>query len=511
MRLERALDGSAQDSDAVLRLAYVNSHFQTGLANPLDEAVAAAGAQAGVDVSAMRPVDEIPYDFLRKRLSVVARQEDETGALLITKGALQNVLDVCQFSDGAGGVEELDGERREAILQRFMEWSAAGYRVLGVAWKAVADGERYALEDEQGLVFAGFLLFFDPSEAEVRTTLEGLRCLGVRLKIITGDNRFVARHVAEAVGIKVRRVITGAELTAMRDEALWHLAPRISLFVEVDPNRKERVIRALQKTGHVVGYLGDGINDAPALHAADVGISVDQAVDVAKEAADFVLLEHNLEVLRQGIEEGRHTFANTLKFIFITTSANFGNMVSMALASLFLPFLPLLAKQVLLNNFLSDVPAMGIAGDNVDRDWKRTPHRWDVRMVRNFMVTFGLVSSLFDILTFAVLLYLAGQAAETLRTGWFVESLLTELLILFVMRTHKPFYRSKAGRFLTWSTAATVVVTLALPYPPIASLFGFVALPTPIVAAILLITGAYVLVSELTKRVFFRRLGAQFS
>gem|GEM_PF-1410004 len=238
--------------------------------------------------------------------------------------------------------------------------------------------------------------------------------------------------LAEAAGIKVKRIITGGELLAMKDEALWHLAPKVTLFAEVDPNQKERIIIALQKTGHVVGYLGDGINDAPALHAADVGISVDQAVDVAKEAADFVLMEHDLEVLRQGIEEGRRTFANTLKYIFITTSANFGNMISMALASLFLPFLPLLAKQILLNNFLSDIPAIGIAGDNVDRDWERTPHRWDIKLIRNFMITFGLVSVVFDLLTFGVLLYFAGEAAEVFRTGWFFGLLLLAGLVLVV-------------------------------------------------------------------------------
>lgn len=291
----------------------------------------------------------------------------------------------------------------------------------------------------------------------------------------------------------------------MKDEALWHSAPDTTLFAEVDPNQKERIITALQKTGHVVGYLGDGINDAPALHAADVGISVDQAVDVAREAADFVLLEHGLEVVRQGIVEGRYTFANTMKYIFITTSANFGNMISMALASLFLPFLPMLATQILLNNFLSDIPAMGIASDNVDRNWQSTPHRWDIKLIRNFMLTFGLVSTLFDLLTFGVLLYLAGEVAEVFRTGWFVESLLTELLILFVIRTYKPFYQSRPGRFMLWSTASVVLLTLLLPYLPVATLFGFVPLPASVLAAILVITALYVVASELTKRAFFRR------
>ena len=354
----------------------------------------------------------------------------EATAQMITKGALQNVLEVCDSVQTGATVAPLTDAHRKAIQQRFAAWSAEGFRVLGVAQKTLELTDLLTRNDEQAMVFAGFLLFFDPPEEDARKTLDALRRLGVRLKIITGDNRHVARHVAEAVGVQVQRIITGADLANMKDEALWHLAPRVNLFAEVDPNQKERIITALQKTGHVVGYLGDGINDAPALHAADVGISVDQAVDVAKEAADFVLMEHDLEVLRQGIEEGRRTFANTIKYIFITTSANFGNMISMAAASLFLPFLPLLAKQILLNNFLSDIPAMGIAGDNVDPDWERTPHRWDIKLIRNFMITFGLVSVVFDLLTFAVLLYLAGEVTALFRTGWFVESLMTELLQL---------------------------------------------------------------------------------
>lgn len=291
----------------------------------------------------------------------------------------------------------------------------------------------------------------------------------------------------------------------MKDEALWHLAPQVGVFAEVDPNQKERIITALQKTGHVVGYLGDGINDAPALHAADVGISVENAADVAREAADFVLLKHDLKVLCQGIDEGRHTFANTLKYIFITTSANFGNMISMALASLFLPFLPLLAKQILLNNFLSDIPAIGIAGDRVDRNWERTPHRWNITLIRNFMITFGLVSVVFDLLTFGVLLYLAGDVEAVFRTGWFVESLLTELLIIFVIRTYKPFYRSQPGCFLVWSVIGVGLIALLLPYLSIGGIFDFVPLPLPVVIAILIITVLYIIASEYVKQLFFKQ------
>ena len=272
-----------------------------------------------------------------------------------------------------------------------------GFRVLGVAQRPVNPSQFIIARMRLAWYLWGFY-FFDPPEPGVLKTLDDLRRLGVSIKIITGDNCFVARHVAESVGMKVERIVTGKELLTLNDESLWQIAPLVTLFAEVDPNQKERIILALQKAGHVVGYLGDGINDAPALYAADVGISVNNAVDIAKEVADFVLLEHDLEVLRQGIAEGRRTIGNTMKYLFITTSANFGNMISMAFASFFLPFIPLLAKQILLNNFLSDIPALGIAGEQRSREWEVTPHRWDIRMIRNFMISFGLVSTFLTLL-----------------------------------------------------------------------------------------------------------------
>ncbi|MCB0065125.1 MAG: HAD-IC family P-type ATPase, partial [Caldilineaceae bacterium] len=327
--------------------------------------------------------------------------------------------------------------------------------------------------------------------------------LGVQLKIITGDNRQVAHHVATTVGLPVTGVITGAQLATLHDEALWHLAPQTTLFAEVDPNQKERIINALGKMGHVVGYMGDGINDAPALHAADVGISVDTAVDVAKEAADFVLLENTLTVVVAGIEEGRRTFANTLKYIFTTTSANFGNMVSMAGASLFLPFLPLLAKQILLNNFLSDIPGIAIAGDNVDPELVQTPHRWDIRFIRRFMVLFGLVSSCFDYVTFGTLLWFFHTTPTLFRSGWFTESLMTELVVALVVRTRKPFFRSKPGRLLWLATVVVSAITLLLPYLPVAALFGLVPLPFELLLALLGITALYIVATEVAKHFFY--------
>jgi len=302
-------------------------------------------------------------------------------------------------------------------------------------------------------------------------------------------------------------LLTGTQINELRDEALWHAAERTTLFAEVDPNQKERIILALRKMGHVVGYLGDGINDAPALHAADVGISVDSAVDVAKEAADFVLLQSGLDVLREGIEEGRVTFANTLKYVFTTTSANFGNMFSMAGASLFLPFLPLLAKQILLNNFLSDIPGMTIAGDSVDRELVEKPRRWDIRYIRNFMIVFGLVSSVFDYLTFGVLILVIRATPEVFRTAWFIESLLTELVIALVVRTRRPFFRSRPGRWLLISTLAVTVITFALPYLPFSGYLGFVPLPPWLLAVLVVITAGYVLASEFAKQQFYKRFG----
>jgi Mg2+-importing ATPase len=318
----------------------------------------------------------------------------------------------------------------------------------------------------------------------------------------------VAQHVAALVGLPTDRVITGGELDELHDEALWHAAERTSLFVEVDPNQKERIILSLKKMGHVVGFLGDGVNDAPAMHAADTSLSVEQAVDVAREAADFVLLQRGLDVIRSGIEEGRRTFANTLKYVLMTTSANLGNMVSMAGVSLVLPFLPLTAGQILLNNFLSDVPAVGIADDSVDPELVDRPRRWDIRFIGRYMLEFGILSSAFDVMTFAVLLVGFRAGMEVFQTGWFVESLLTELVVVLVMRTRRPFFRSRPGTLLLTSTLVLVVVALAVPYLPLAGVFGFVPLPPALMATIVVITVVYVLATELAKRWFYRRAPA---
>jgi Mg2+-importing ATPase len=505
VQLDGAVDVQGQPCAAVLRLATVNARFQTGMANELDQAVSAAAEQAGVDLAGVSKVDEIPYDFARKAMSVVAA--DAGGVrTLVTKGALDNVLAMCATVQTAAGPAPLDAAARAGIEARYDRWSGEGYRVLGVASRVVdLRGGSYTRADECGLCFAGFLLFLDPPKADVRQTIADLAQRGVSLKMITGDNRKVARHVALAVNLPVAVTLTGRELNGMSDEALLHAAQQATVFSEVDPNQKERIILALRKTGHVVGYMGDGINDAPALHTADVGISVDTAVDVAKDAADFVLLRKDLGILRQGIDEGRMTFANTLKYILTTISANFGNMFSMAAASVFLPFLPLLASQILLNNFLSDIPAATIASDNVDAEWVARPRRWDTVFIRNYMVLFGLVSSAFDFLSFGVLLWVFQAAPEEFRTGWFIESLLTELVIALVVRTRGPFWRSRPGRLLLASTTGAIALTLALPYLPGIAVFGFVPLPAPLMAAMIALTLAYVAAAEVAKKFFYAR------
>ncbi|MBC8249305.1 MAG: magnesium-translocating P-type ATPase [Anaerolineales bacterium] len=507
VQLDGALNVAGQPSDQVFRYAYLNAHFQTGLANPLDEAILSAGAThfgSALHLDDVTKVDEVPYDFVRKRLSVVVQDGEQR--LLISKGALDNVLAVCiQVKDGEAIIPLGDADRTQ-IQQRFEGWSGQGFRVLGVAMKPVLSQLAYTRADEHDLIFVGFLLFFDPPKPGVQETIADLAQLGVQLKIITGDNRLVALHTAEAVGLEVTGVLTGAQLGDLRDEALWQAAERANLFVEVDPNQKERIILALQKMGHVVGYMGDGINDAPALHTADVGISVDKAVDVAKEAADFVLLERDLAVLHQGIVLGRTTFANTLKYVFITTSANFGNMFSMAGASLFLPFLPMLPMQILLTNFLTDFPAMTIAGDSVDRELVERPRRWNIKFIRDFMITFGLVSSVFDYLTFGTLLFIVRATTDQFRTGWFLESVLTELLILLVIRTQRPFFKSAPGRYLLIAALIVGGVTLVLPYTPLSGLLGFTPLPTSLLLVLGGIAVLYVVSSELAKKFFYQRV-----
>jgi P-type Mg2+ transporter len=506
VHLDEAANVAGEKAQEVIRLAYWNAHYQTGLSNPLDDAILSYVEASGPVPQDEEKLAEIPYDFVRKRLSVIVR--DGSGQVnMIVKGALREVLDACTSVHVNGTAERLGANQKAEIEKRFSDWSEQGLRVLGVASRSMPLGQQsFARSDECDLTFQGFLLFFDPPKKGVQRVLADLRQRGVQLKIITGDNDKIARHVAEAVNLPDIRITTGRQLQNMRDEALWHVVEQTTIFAEVDPNQKERLILAMKKTGHVVGYMGDGINDAPALHAADVSISVDTAVDVAKEAADFVLLRQDLGILREGIDEGRVTFANTLKYVLTTISANFGNMFSMAGASALLPFLPLLAPQILLNNFLSDIPATTIASDNVDPEWVEKPRRWDTVFIRDYMVLFGLVSSIFDFATFGVLLLLFRAAPAEFRTGWFIESLLSELVIALVVRTRHLFFRSRPGTLLLGSTVAIIAIALVLPYLPFMGVFGFVALPAPLMLSVVGLTGLYVIATEVAKKAFYARM-----
>jgi len=497
VKLDGAWDMAGKPSSQVLALAAINAALETGLPSALDDAILSAN---GTHAAGCRKLAEIPFDFVRKRVSVVV--EDDAGIRLVTKGAFSHVLEDCSLLDDG---TPLESTHREAFQDLYDGWSSQGIRVLAVASCTLQRQISYSRDDEKDLRFAGFLTFIDSPKEGAAEAIAALASLGVEVKLITGDGKLVSQHVARLVGLPDDRVLTGAELDELHDEALWHAAERTALFVEVDPNQKERILLALKKTGHVVGFLGDGVNDAPAMHAADTSLSVEHAVDVARAAADFVLLDSHLDVIRRGIEEGRKTFANTMKYVLTTTSANLGNMASMAIASLFLPFLPLLAGQILLNNFLSDIPAIGIADDNVDAELVDRPRRWDMGFIRRFMIEFGALSSAFDLLTFGVLLGVFSASAELFRTGWFVESLLTELVVALVVRTRRRFYLSRPGRVLLLSTIVLVPAAFLIPFLPGAQMLGFVPMPAGLMASLVIITAAYVIATERLKASFYRR------
>jgi len=495
VRLDGAYDQLGNADSTVLTLAAINAELETGVSNPLDEAITdRAPGKCGA-----RKLAEIPFDFARKRVSVVVADGDH--AHLITKGAFHHVLEICStLGDGT----PLDPAAQAALEARYQAWGERGIRVLAVAERQLLRQDHYDRSVESELAFKGFLTFLDQPKNGVAEAIVDLSRLGVAVKLITGDSKPVAQHVAALVGLRAEKTLTGQELDELNDEALWHAAELTDLFVEVDPNQKERIILALKKMGHVVGFMGDGVNDAPAMHAADTSLSVDDAVDVAREAADFVLFERNLDVIRRGIEEGRRTFANTLKYLLMTMSANLGNMISMAVASLWLPFLPLLAGQILLNNFLSDIPALGLAADGVDSELVAQPRRWDLGFIARFMVEFGLLSSAFDFLTFGTLLWL-GARPELFRSGWFVESLLTEVVVALLLRTRRRFYQSRPGRFVWVSSCVVAVVGVAVPFLPLAARIGFTPLPAIVVIALVTITALYALAVELNKARFYRR------
>ncbi|MCB0606645.1 MAG: magnesium-translocating P-type ATPase [Lewinella sp.] len=480
--------------------AWLNAFFETGFYNPLDDALR---GMEGMELNDYLKLDEVPYDFIRKRLSVVVEKDGRH--IMITKGALLNVLEVCHAAEDEEGHVFPLAQVRHLIMQNFKIHSAEGFRTIAVAWKDVTGDPVIDKTDERGMTFLGFIFLYDPPKPDIPETIRLLKDLGIGLKIITGDNHLVARHLALTLGIRKPSLVTGAELRHISDEALPEVALRSDLFAEIEPNQKDRIIRALQRAGHVVGYLGDGINDATALRQADVGISVDSAADVAKEASDMILLEKDLNVLASGILEGRKTYLNTLKYIFVTTSANFGNMFSLAGISLFLRWLPLLPQQILLLNFFSDIPALGIAADRVDEDQLRSPKRWDLKLIRRFMTVFGLQSSLFDYLTFGLLLLVFHVDEGRFQSGWFLESVLTEIIILFIIRTVHPVWKSRPAGFLVWAGLLVAMTAAALPFLSIGRFLGFEALPATLLAGMIGVALLYGIMAETTKRVFFAK------
>ncbi|KVS17738.1 magnesium-translocating P-type ATPase [Burkholderia vietnamiensis] len=475
IHLERHLDVQGRDSAQVLQLAYLNSYFETGLKSPLDAAIL---EHTEIDVGHWRKIDEVPFDFERRRVSVLVDAAQQR--LLVVKGAPEDILRLStQYARGeALGTQPLDESTLATIQALHDSLEREGFKVLGIAWRSVASDCLHAgLSDETELIFAGFAAFLDPPKPSASKALKELAEIGVDVKIVTGDSELVTRHVFAQLGVPVTGVLTGNEIQQMDDTALAVQIKKANLLCRVTPAQKNRVILSLKAQGHTVGYLGDGINDAPSLHSADIGISVDSAVDVAKAAAAMILLRQDLNVLRAGVLEGRRTFANIMKYIMMGTSSNFGNMFSMAGATMFLAFLPMLPAQILLNNLLYDVSELPIPMDNVDDDFLSHPKHWDTKFIRNFMWVVGPVSSVFDFLTFFIMLKVFNADEALFHTGWFIESIATQVLVIFIIRTQGSPFKSRPGRVLTITSLAVVLIAGALPFTPVAALLGFVAPP----------------------------------
>ncbi|MBV8707724.1 MAG: magnesium-translocating P-type ATPase [Acidobacteriaceae bacterium] len=498
MKLERALDAFGAESGHALLLGYLNSRFETGIRNPLNRAILDCLCPGAEEYTKR---DEIPFDFERRCMSVIVERNGQR--LLITKGAPESVVARCSTYESAEGCRTLSDSIRNSALSTFQKLSVHGYRVLAVGSRPVEKQDHYAAEDEVQLTLAGYLAFADPPRSDTAETIAALRRDGVQLKILTGDNELVSRHICEQVGLDVSEIVLGEEIARMTDTALGHIVEETTIFARVSPAQKNRIILALKHRSHVVGYLGDGINDAPSLHTADVGISVDGAADVAREGADIILVEPGLGVLHGGILEGRKASANVLKYLLMGTSSNFGNMLSMAGASIFLPFLPMLPTQILLNNFLYDVAQVTIPTDAVDAAYLQTPQRWKMSLIRNFMMAIGPISSLFDFLTFFFLLrYFHARQAE-FHTGWFVESLATQTLVLFVIRTFGNPLKSRPSTPLTCTVFGVVAIGVLLPFTPIASTLGFTTLPIPFFMFLAIVTGIYLLLVDWAKQRIF--------
>ena len=500
MQLVGATDAVGTDDSRVLELAALTSHFQSGVRNPLDDAIRrAAPMPAG-----WTKLDEVPFDFERRRMSVAAAHDGHV--TLIVKGAPEHVATVCTSFRVGDEVRPLDAAARASVLNVVRDCGARGLRTVAVAWRDMPQRDAYTKADETDLTLAGWTTFADPPLADAGATVEALARDGVSLKILTGDDGGVARYICGATGIDTTHTMLGSEVDAAADPALGVLVERATLFARVSPQQKLRIVLALKARGHVVGYIGDGINDAPSLHAADVGISVSGATDVAKDAADIILLDRGLGVLHTGIIEGRKAFGNVMKYLLMGTSSNFGNMFSMAVASLLVPFLPMLPTQILLNNFLYDFSQLAIPSDRVDDAYIRKPHHWDMTVLRQFMIRIGLVSSAFDLLTFGVLLWLFRSTPPVFRTGWFLESIVTQTLVLLVIRTMGNPFRHRPSGLLAATVGGAALVGVLLPYSPLRAAFGFVVPPPTFLGFVVVVTVVYLGAVDIAKRRLVPRL-----
>lgn len=501
--LERHIDSLGRDSKRVLELAYLNSSFETGLKSPLDDAIL---EHKDVDITDWRKIDEVPFDFERRRVSVLV--DNGQKRILVVKGAPEDILRLCTSYERENDTDlyPLDDEAMANARALFDSLGKEGFRVLGIAWRQEEiDCPHIIVSDEAKLVFSGFAAFLDPPKESAKKALADLAASEVSVKIVTGDNELVTEHICGQLGLPVTGILTGADILKMDDQSLVGQVESVNLFCRVTPAQKNRIILALKKRGHTVGYLGDGINDAPSLHSADIGISVDSAVDVAKDAAEMILLDHDLGVLQSGVIEGRRTFGNVMKYIMMGTSSNFGNMFSMAGGSLFLPFLPMLPTQILLNNMLYDISEIPIPLDNVDNEYLVRPRQWDINFVRKFMLIVGPISSLFDFLTFFVMITVF-QAGEALfHTGWFIESLATQVLVIFVIRTRKNPLKSRPNPWLTACSLLVVSLAILLPFTPLGRFFGFVAPPLLFFFILASMVIVYLLMVEAVKQWFYKR------
>jgi len=510
--LEKHVDIFGEESEHVLQLAYLNSYYQSGLKNLLDVAIlqhAEVDEQLHV-TEHFAKLDEIPFDFQRRRMSVVVEKDHETH-ILICKGAVEEIFSVCSKAEHHGETVALAAEHIEELQAVIRELNEDGFRVIAVAYKEVpARAQAYGVADESDLVLSGYVAFLDPPKDSAAEAIEVLKRHGVQVKVLTGDNEIVTRNVCRHVGLEVGQVVLGSEIEAMTDDALAAVAEECAVFAKLSPGQKARVIRALHQRGHVVGFLGDGINDGPALRAADVGISVDTAVDIAKESADIILLEKNLLVLEEGVIEGRKVFGNIVKYIKMGASSNFGNMFSVIGASAFLPFLPMAPVQILLNNLLYDFSQTAVATDNIDAEYVEKPRKWDIGNIGRFMLFIGPISSIFDYATYFTMLYIfdAWDKPALFQTGWFVESLLSQTLIVHVIRTGKiPFLQSRASLPLTVTTISICALGAWLPYSTFATALGFTPLPYGYWLALAVMLLAYLGLTQLVKTWLIKRFG----